>query len=276
MTFLAIIVAATITVQAQKVKVKDGKVLIDKVPVALIEGEAGMFKGIDLTYKSLDGNLLFTLKLEAQEFFMPGSAKPSWYQINFFKPAKAVRYSLDENGVYYSEKKISELMFGTITPPLLKNNEIDPAALEEFVSKYDATEKIKKDSAKQVTFENEMMEKLKLSQIDRNTDAPVVCKRESSDGVTTKYEISQEKKIIGWIEQKVTEAMGTKKTEFWVYRKFATPQVIDGDSLPACFAAYYLQDSFPKIWTMQDKQATKVQLKSLQELAEYMVKKGFM
>lgn len=278
---ILLLIAATLC--AQKLKIDDGTISIDKVPIAKIEGESGLFKGIDLTYKSLDGQPLFRLKLKSSNYFIPTHESLWWYDIEFFKPAVRVNY-LPKEAIKYSEKKMSEWLFITIDPKLLKNNEIDTAALRTFIAANDASEKIKLDTLAYAVYEATLINQLITSKITRDTKKPIICKELGSDGFyttkTTLYDILQDGVVLAKIEKTIDKSSTSYTGTFKVYKKYTQPLEIDGKSFTEGLAAFVKVGNYGTITTIQDKKHNKVEFtigeNSQQQIAEFLVAGGYL
>lgn len=282
-TLIIIFMISTILLHAQKVKVDDGTVSIDKVPVAKLEGKASLLKGIDLTYKSLDGQPLLRLTMKSSNYFIPTQTNIYWYDIEFFKTAKRVNI-LIKSGTYYSEKKLSELLFVTNVPSLLKNNEIDTASLRIFTAKNDASEKIKNDTSVYAEYESMLINKLKNSKIDRDLKKLVTCLQTSSNTLawitTTTYDIIQDKILIGSIEKVIENANTGLSGKYKIFKKYNIPEIIGDKTFTNGIAAYIELGNYPKIITIQDKKNTRMESgigdNSQQQIAEFLVNKGYL
>lgn len=248
LSLLLIALFTAICIHAQKLKIDDGIITIDKKPIAKLEGESGLFKGIDLTYKSLSGEFLFKVTMEGADYFIPTWEESYWYELTFAKPSVKVRYVAA--GIHRNEKKISELFLIKVQPPLINGDAIDESALKEFVAQYDNSEAITKDSIAYMEYETALINQLSAIKIERDLKKPVSLKLRTSNAFglsTTKtFDIIQDKKVIGYLEKYDETTSNQRKVVYQIFKNLNTPIKRGDKTISSGLALYCEMSSFPK------------------------------
>lgn len=276
-------VFSVLVINAQKVKVDDGTVTLDKVPIAKVEGSSGLFKNTDLTYKFLNDQPMLRLTVQSSGYFIPTHKDLYWYEIQFFKPSKTVRV-LIKGGAYNSQKKLSEMLFVTYTPQFLKNNEIDTVALSQFAEKNDGSKKIMEDTAVYNAYEIELRKALNNGRIDRDLIKPIILKSTGNEVVawitTSTFDIIQDNVVIGSVEKRIENGNSGLSGNYKIFKRFKNSETIGGKPVQYGIASCVEIGSFPFFRTVQDKKEHKLDSKfsdkSENQIVQFLVSNGYL
>jgi hypothetical protein len=262
LSWLTVLIFASVIINAQKIKVKDGVVLLDETPLVKIEGKVGMVKQADFTYTTLDGKPILKLKEGCFEYFIPVFETFYYYNIEFPLLNKKVTTLI--NFRYISEKKITEWLFVKITPPLLKNNALDSAAVNAFISKSDNSQKIQQDTTFYNLYEAANCESLKNTKnISRNITKPVhfipvgggktVMRK-----TTYTFDIDQGETIIGRLEKIYESDPGLGQVIHFCFYKKTIPFKVGDQTYNYALVGYTKANQvYTEILTFVDKKKHK-------------------
>jgi len=232
---LILSILAGFTAYSQKIKVKDGVVYRDDTPLAKMEGKIGLFKLLDLTVKNLNGDTLYTFKRKSYNFRNPEYPELNWYEFNFKKIGRSVKYN--KTGGWVREKAVADFLFSDINPPLVKDNDLDTAAINKFAVASDYTTKFEKDTAEKLGYDRALMEHLKMSYMKRDNSKPFVTIQVSVKKNTITYMIRQGDTELGRLYE--TGADPSKPAQVYkVERRFATPLMYNDKSYEYGTTAY--------------------------------------
>ena len=218
LTTLLLAIITSLSAQAQDIRVKGGKVLIDKTPVALLEGKIGFFKDADLTICSLNGNPLVTFKAGRFKYFLPKFTDWLYYDISFVKTGRTARFKYTER--LTAEKKVAEMLFTASDRPLINNNEIDTVAEAAFFKKYDNSEQFRADTTEKSGYERRLIRVLLLANPPRDLKQPVVLKKNDDE-----IDVFQGGVHIACVEARFKGQPNTPeaKVDYYIYKALAEP-----------------------------------------------------
>jgi hypothetical protein len=264
LTWVTALIFVSVIINAQKIKVKDGVVLLDETPIVKIEGKVGMVKQAEFTYTSLDGKPVLKLKEGCFEYPMPILDPFYYYEIEFSSLNKKMTTLI--NARYISEKKLTEWLFVKITPPLLKNNTLDSVAVSAFISKNDNSLKIQKDTTFYNLYEAANREALLSTKIARNTTKPPYFVEGGRKTIMRKtynsYEIRQGGVTIGKLEKVYESDPGLGQVIHFCFYKKVAPFKVGDETYEYAFAGYTKANQiFTEILTFVDKKRHKVDTK---------------
>jgi hypothetical protein len=229
-----------INVFSQDINIKGGQILLDKVPIAKIDGKIGLLKDADLTILSLDDKPLITVKEKKYKYFIPGFENWLYVEVHFLKSDKYLIYPYDIHTRLGSEKKVVKFLFANETPLSINNNEIDVEKENGFINKYDSSAQFVKDTTDKNDYERKLIDQLKNSVISRDQSSPVILKYTKTGSVIYQTDV-----IIGKIEKVYTTRPSPQSplVEYFVYKKFASPLNVGNEVIEYGLAAYISVES---------------------------------
>jgi hypothetical protein len=162
------------TSYCQKIQIKDGQILKDKIPVAKIEGETKLLQGANLMVKTLSDKPLFTVMTKTvnyHSYFQPSS---EFLEFHFLQPNVKVN-QLDLIS-HTSEKKIIGYLFDEMGKDFLTPEGMDETLVKSFAEKKDESSKIKEDTLKISEMTSFYHNGIKQTNLTRNRQAPITFK----------------------------------------------------------------------------------------------------
>jgi hypothetical protein len=271
-----------INVFSQDINIKGGQILLDKVPIAKIDGKIGLLKDADLTILSLDDKPLITVKEKKYKYFIPGFENWLYVEVHFLKSDKYLIYPYDIHTRLGSEKKVVKFLFANETPLSINNNEIDVEKENGFINKYDSSAQFVKDTTDKNDYERKLIDQLKNSEIKRDKGKQIVLKYNSTGSI-----IYQSDVVIGKIEKIITTRQSPQKSmvEYFVYKKFETPLNVGNEALDFGLTIYFKVENSGTLAPMAIIQKKKYDNSGLiikidedaqQKIADYLVGHGYL
>jgi hypothetical protein len=278
---IAILFLVFPTLNAQKIKIDDGTVLLDKVPIAKINGNNGWGKDANLIYSSLDGKEILKINEGDFECFLPSHEGFWFYNIEF--PTLGKKMTMVITSRYRSEKAMTEWLFVKIKPSLFKNNLPDSTAINAFISTNDASQKVKNDTTSYKEYEALLQKSLAEKSLERNLKEPVVFKSKGEKRVNSEnvlmYDIYQGNTLIGTLDKVQISNYGTITSKYNFYKKLTKPFTINGKTYETGIACFVTQGEI-YIVTVADKDYHKVPFpigdSSEQQIAQFLISKGYL
>ena len=283
---------------AQSLKLKKGMVYDGKTPLVKMEGEASIFKGVDVLFSDMDGKPVLRLKHILFDPKNPFLGKVRWQEATFEKTGEKARFTLDKP--YYGNKKIIAKLEEKVSAAVFSGD-------WSVAAKNDESEKVLKDSTEMAQWQHKIAERLKAQPTDRygrDQRDPVSLKdirfkpqTMTIPGTFTKYQKTREELVyqgqvtLGKISREQDVSSETsKKIRYIFYKKLDTPFDLKGNSSEYLIAAIAEFDGptdlKASITTFQDQKIHSINgidevkvpnlLNAQQSLAEYLVLKGYL
>ncbi|HEY4786940.1 MAG TPA: hypothetical protein VIH57_12870 [Bacteroidales bacterium] len=281
--FIALAIFTMAATRAQKIKISDGNVLLDKVAIAKVEGKSGLFKKTDLLFSSLAGQPLLRVQEQRYDYFLETYDDLFWYEVENIKSGSKVAWAANAN---YSQKQLAEWLFVKTDPKLLKNDEIDTLAWNEFRKKTDVSSKIHADTIAYQEFETALIDRLKnAKRSGRDLGKPINFTQTSSNTFATRtvssYKIYQDGYFIALLEKSVEKSSMGTEGYYRIYRPF-DPVLTVGDKTYEKGLAGYMKISFtvPMLQITQLKKSIRADFatgdNSERAIVKYMVDNGYL
>ncbi len=128
----------------QKIQIKKGLILIDKEPVAQLEGKATLLKGTHLIISSLEGVQLINLEETNFKTASQYQEEMYFYNLSFAGIDKQVCHILDRQ--YTSEKNIVENLYKEIGSGFLTKEGLNQEIVNSWIENNDHTQQIHRDT----------------------------------------------------------------------------------------------------------------------------------
>ena len=277
-----LLLAIAMNVGAQKIKIDNGTVMMDKVAVLKVEGKVGLFKAMNLTYKSMEDQPVLSIREKVFNYFLPTYEPLNFYDITFHQADQ--RMSFVAKGRLISEKKVSQWLFVEMTPSLLKDNKIDSTTVNAFIKANDANEKINRDTLDYIAFEAALRDQLRAN-LPRDYSKSVNFLAGKSEGfyggASTTFNIYQGDAVIGKVVREIKHATPQNEVQFTIYKKLATPINERGQMVDYGVVAFTEMSGGTKdITTIQDKKTHRLDYfigeNSYQQLVQFLIKNSYL
>lgn len=242
---------------AQNISFKKGKINADNVAIAKYDGKGGVFKNLKIKVTSLDEQPLINIEQFNHDFENPiFTDDKRWLLISFeSNPSKTCAYQLDKG---MTEKQVMEYVFKNNQAPLIKDNKLDPAAVEKFVASnnYD----YKADSLAIIKMEAENKARI-ATLVPRDKSKPVELRPAGKAGILHYFDIYQANILIGRLEKRIDLDRMTPKYDYSVWMK-TEPYSFNGKEYTFSPVAFF-KDASPtfdnKVIMMKNKGQVKFQ-----------------
>lgn len=174
----------SLNVSAQKIKIKDDKILVDKQPFALIESEGFVVK--DYTISTLDGTVIVFAKFnQYPEDFIANAS--GYYEVKFMESELVTEM---ENSSLKSFAKV--LVKKMIDTKLLESNTLNVENIAVFYKKYHENLSEKLDRHKEILANADAQVGIEKGRVLRDVEAEIE---------VMNRELFQDKKRIGYFRQ---------------------------------------------------------------------------
>jgi len=224
---IAVIVFSLLTVKSQEISVKKGIVSFNDVPTLKMDGDCGIFKSLNYTFLSLNGDTLFTMKDNSTGFDDPRNSALFWHEFNISKLKTS--FIVEKNATFVNDKQVAKFFF-SLQPNFIKNGDIDTTLLSQFISKNDYTSVKNATEASILEFERKQKSAIDETVLSRDLSQPVYIKPLSSDKYNlvgfnryTVYEIVQDKVLIGVIVVEDKSSLDSKIFNYYFLKSLRNP-----------------------------------------------------
>jgi ribosomal protein L17 len=156
---------------SQKIQIKDGQIMKDKVPVAKLEGETKLLSGTNLKIKTLTDEPMVTIRTRTVDYHSHFQPATEFLEFHFV-PANIKVSRLDVIS-HTSEKKIVGYLFDEIGKDFLTQKGVDTILIKSFARKNDEASKIKEDTLKRLELISFYQNAIKEPGPTRNREASI-------------------------------------------------------------------------------------------------------
>lgn len=265
---------------AQKFKFKfdDDVIYNDKTPIAKIEGETKKLQAIvDLTFKTLGGKVLFTVKSRNSDFIITdflklGYYERTWTDVYFPDLNKTIQI---EKEIFRTKKGVAKFFLDEIDNPFLKDSTLNIDNINAYASRRDATEDIQK-MLKEVKEFADFNIQYQQDKVNRNLSKPVILSlkyRNNQNYLVEEYSIMQDNIELGFIKRMVLAST----TFYEVFKKLDVPQTFKSKQLDRVFIGGTEDAATGYIRVLIDKKRLNVVGGMTPEsIASFLVKQGYL
>lgn len=217
----------------QEIKVKKEIVYVNDVPAIRMAGDCGIFKKLNYSFISMEGDTLFKMKDNAFSFNDPRFETIFWHEFVFKGSDRIVR--IQKNSTFINDRQVIKFIY-SFQPPLIAGGTLDNDAVAKFTDKNDITAKITADTASNLGFERLQEKAVLASTLARDHNREVLLLKPAHPenynlegfGTYSVFEIWQDRTLIGIAVQVVKQSFSETKTACYFMKKLVQPFEYNG------------------------------------------------